>query len=455
MSYKTKYLLIGNSIAGLSAAAAIRAIDKESPCTIITKEGRLPYSKPMLAHLVAGELLEKGINFMPDSVYSSLNLEILENKKVTSLDSKAKTVTTEDGDEILFEKALIATGSKPRALDIPGLNSEGVCCFHTYADAQKILKKHGNAKHAVLIGAGLIGVRAQYALFARGIKCAIVEMADRIMPAIMDKTGSDILASAFSKQGTEVLLNRTVTEIITEKNRVMGVITSDGKTLPCDLVLLTAGVSPEIDFIVETDIKRNRGILVDNYLRTSVKDIYAAGDVVEFDDFITGEGSVNANWPNASIQGRLAGANMAGEQTPYKGSMGMNSIEVGKATCVTMGLVNPKKGGYKIESHSAPENNLYKKLVFRNGKLVGAILIGPIDQAGFLLKIINDKIDVSGIEKAILKEGREWFELLRNLNRKEMEGAMDWPDSVSSSQHYEKRFNEEKWQEREEGRRKW
>ena len=455
MSHTTKYLIIGNSIAGISAAEAIRAVDKDGKCTIVTKELKRPYSKPMLTHLVAQELSEGGLNFRPDSIYDDLNIEILANTMVTGIDSETKSAITDKGEKIFFDKALIATGSRPRTLDIEGIDAAGVCFFHTYEDAQKIINIFGNTNKAIVIGAGLIGVRAAYALKAKGLQTTLIEMTDRIMPAIMDKTGSDILSDALVKNGTEVFLSTTVKKVITTNNKVIGVEIFDGETLPCDLLIVTAGVLPDFSAIDGSQIKTQKGVCVDQFLQTNKADIYAAGDIIEFNDRVTGSLMVNANWPNASIQGALAGNNMAGKQMPYDGSVGMNSIECGTVPCITMGLVNPDENQYTVFGHSSMENHLYKKLVFDNGKLVGAILVGQIGQAGLLLKLINEKIDVLGIEGDILKEGKKWFALVRNLNKKEMEGDIDWPDSVSSDEHYEKKFNEEKWTEREEGRRKW
>jgi NAD(P)H-nitrite reductase large subunit len=340
-------------------------------------------------------------------------------------------------------------------LNIEGIDAKGVHTFQTFNDAKGILKDLGNETKAVIIGAGLIGMRAAYALSKNGVKSTLVEMADRIMPVIMDKPASDILVKAMEEEGTSVVLNATVEKVLTDKGRVTGVKISGGKEIACNMLLATAGVVPNVEFLKDSGIDIGRGIRVDQFLQTNKEDIFAAGDIVEFTDKVSGMQAVNANWPNAHIQGSVAGANMAGEKKPYDGSIGLNSIECGNVPSITMGLVNPEGDDYRVLTHGALENNLYKKLVFAKGRLVGAILIGPIRSAGLLLQLINEKVDVAGLEEQILKEGKGFFDLIRGLNRKEMEGNVAWPESLSSQEHYEKKFNDEKWAEREEGRRKW
>lgn len=455
MDLETKYLIVGNSIAGISAAEAIRAIDSLGDCTIVTAQSSSIYSRPMLTHLVAGELGEKEILFRRDDFYDRLNVRILDGQKVISIDPETMSAKTDAGLTVSFEKALITTGSRARKLNIDGMDAAGVFFFHTVEDARQILKKASSNQSAVIIGAGLIGIRAAYALEAKGLKVSVVEMLDRIMPTIMDKTGSDLLAEALREKGSKVVLNTTVEKVLTENGKVTGVLTANGDQIPCDLLLVTAGVVPNVELVDGSGIEVNQGIVVDQNLQTGKASIYAAGDVVELSDRVTGRMMINANWPNASIQGCVAGANMAGTQKAYDGSIGMNSIECGGVPCITMGLVNPSENEYLIRSHAAPENRLYKKLVFSKGQLVGAILIGPIHQAGMLLKLINEKINVAGIEDDIQSEGRGWFDLLRGMFKEEMEGNVDWPASISSQEFYEKKFNDEKWKEREDGRRKW
>ena len=455
MDLETKYLIVGNSIAGISAAEAIRAIDGEGDCTIVTSQSSSIYSRPMLTHLVAGELGENNILFRRDDFYDRLNLRVIDGQKVISIDPEKMSAKTDAGLTVTFAKALITTGSRARKLNVDGMDSEGVFFFHTVEDARQILEKSSSGQSAVIIGAGLIGIRAAYALEARGLEVTVVEMLDRIMPTIMDKTGSDILAQALREGNSKVVLNTAVEKVLTENGRVKGVLTSNGDQIPYDLLLVTAGVQPNVELVDGSGIEVNRGIVVDQNLQTGKPGIYAAGDVVEFSDRVTGRMTINANWPNASIQGCVAGANMAGAQKAYDGSIGMNSIECGGAPCITMGLVNPPGNEHLIRSHAAPENRLYKKLVFSKGQLVGAILIGQIHQAGMLLKLINEKIDVAGIEDDIHTEGKGWFDLLRGMFKEEAEGNVVWPESISSQEFYEKRFNDEKWKEREDGGRKW
>jgi NAD(P)H-nitrite reductase large subunit len=405
-------MIVGNSVAAISAIESIRSCDREGECTVLTAEGERIYSRPMLAHLIAGELSEKEILFRSGDFFEGADVRVMTGQKVASIDPEKMTATADTGLGVSFKKALIATGSRPKVLDIEGIGSRGVFFFQSLADTRQIMKALDGVESAVIIGAGLIGMRAAYALNARGIKVTLVEMMDRVMPKIMDTEGSDILADAMRDEGTEVVLGSTVESILEEGGAVKGARVKGGKEIPCQILFITA-------------------------------------------DKITGRYTVNANWPNAFIQGRFAGTNMTGNRHAYDGSIGMNSIECGGIPSVTMGLVNPQDESYLVRSHIARENRLYRKLVYHSGRVVGAILIGHIERAGLLLGLINDKIDVSGLEDDILHERKSFFDLVRDRSRDDNEGKIDWPGSLGSEERYEKKFDQGKWDERIRGERKW
>lgn len=452
MITETGYLIIGSSVAAVSAVTSIRSHDREGDLTVLTAEGEEVYSRPMLAHMVAGELSEDEILFRPPGFFRDLKGRVITGEKAVSLDTGNMIVTTDSGREIQAAKILIATGSRPREIPIEGIDAKGVCHFHSIEDARRIIGMLGRVDRAVIIGAGLIGMRAAYALESVGIEVTLVEMMDRIMPSIMDRKGSGILVEAMRDEGTNVILKGKIDTIHVERGRVIGVIADAGNEIPCQLVLVAAGVDPNVEPVRDSGIEINRGIVVDQHLETNRPGIYAAGDVVEFADMVTGRFAVNANWPNAFIQGRIAGVNMAGTPLAYDGSIGMNSIECGGVPTITMGMVDPRSGEYDSRSHAAPENRLYRKLVFRGGRLVGAILIGRIEGAGILLRLINERIDVTGIEDDVLYERKALFSLVREISREELEGSVDWPGSLGMEERYEKKFDRKKWDRRVRGK---
>jgi len=455
LDIETKYLIVGNSVAAISAIEGIRSCDRKGECTVLTAEGETIYSRPMLAHLVAGELSEGEILFRSGNFFKEADVRVMAGQKGVSIDPEKMTVKADTGLEVSFKKVLITTGSRPKGLDIEGISSEGVFFFQSLDDTRQIMKALGGVESAVVVGAGLIGMRAAYALKARGIKVTLVEMMDRVMPKIMDAEGSDILVDAMRDEGTEVVLDSTVENILEEGGVVKGARVKGGREIPCQLLLITAGVEPNMELTSGSGIEVNHGIIVDQFLETSKSGIFAAGDVVEFSDMITGRYTINANWPNAFIQGRFAGINMTGSRQAYDGSIGMNSIECGGVPSVTMGLVDPREGSFHVRSHIARENRLYRKLVYHGGRVAGAILIGQIERAGILLGLINDKVDVSGLEDDILHEKKAFFDLVRDRSRDDMEGKIDWPGSLGSEERYEKKFDQGKWDERVRGERKW
>lgn len=409
-----KYLIIGNSVAAVAAVEAIREKDGKGDITLISDEPQFVYSRPLISYLLAGNVKVEQMYYRGKNFYENNKVRAVLGKRVTSVDAANRKVVLEDGEEFLFEKLLIATGGKPIVPKTKGSDLNGVFTFTKWDDVEKIKKLllGTEVKRAVIVGGGLIGLKAAEGLTALGIKITIVELSDRIMSSTFDGTTSEMMKKILEKRGVEVVTKNTADEIIANGSKVGGVVLRDGTRINCEMVVFAIGVSPNIEMVKNSGIKVNRGIHVDEYMRTNFPDIYAAGDVVEAYDLVLRDNRPIAIWPNASIQGAVAGHNMAGGTKKYVGSFAMNSIEICDIPTISMGLTDPPAGkGYEVLQQLDEEKPTYRKIILKDNVVVGAIFVNDIDRAGIFTSLIKDKIDTSSFKDVLLKEefGLAWF----------------------------------------------
>jgi NAD(P)H-nitrite reductase large subunit len=284
---------------------------------------------------------------------------------------------------------------------------EGIFTFTTWDDARRIERyiDEYQVKSALVVGGGLIGLKTIEALLARGIHVTVVELADRVLSTMFDRTASKLAELILRREHVDLRTSNTVEEVIGRGGRVNHVVLRDGERVNCDMLVFAIGVRPNTGLIPEdSGIAIERGITVDLDMRTTADDVYAAGDCVEALDMLLDTNRVIAIWPNAYRQGHVAGSNMAGVQKSYGDGFAMNSIEVCGVPTISVGISDPKKGddGYDVMEAYDRETLIYKKLVLRNHRLVGAILIGDIDRAGIYTGLIRDRVDVQPFQKHLL-----------------------------------------------------
>lgn len=455
------YLIIGNGPAGVGAAEAIRKIDDHGEITIVGEEPHHVYSRPLIAHYVAGEVTEPETAFRPPDFYKRHGIVTRLGVRVTDLDITNRTVTLADGSRIAYDRLLIATGSVQTFPPIPGADLPGVFDFWTLDHAKAVvarvqaLKDKGEVT-AVVVGAGLIGLQAAYGLHGAGVKVTIIELLPYILSRILDKEGALLAQSLLERGGIKVRTGLSLARIEGDATRgVTGVVLSNGERIACSLVIKATGVRPRLSLVKDTPIKTGVGIVVDEHLQTSVPGVYAAGDVAETRDLAREDTCVNANWPNANTQGRLAGLNMAGEEVAYPGSIGMNSLPIFGVPVFSMGIVDPgSDNGYRIAVRRGWD--IYQKLVFHHNRPVGGIFIGEAPDVGFVNDLIQRRIEAGVVRDTLLEQRQGSYLFRRSLVHEKMQGLnLPWKESLSDTQPYEKRFDVEKWREREQDKRKW
>jgi NAD(P)H-nitrite reductase large subunit len=403
---RVKYLIIGNSAGGIGAAEAIREVDEKGSMAIVSDEPYPVYSRTLISeYLGDGYSLERML-YRPADFYEKNNIGKFFNKKVVQLKAKEHTVKLESGKSIKWEKLLLATGGTPIIPDVPGVDLEGVFTFNKLDDAKAVdefIKRYSKRIHAVVIGGGLIGASVSEALLKRDVRVTIVEMKDRVLNTILDEETSALEARALEEAGVVIITDHTAVRIESYfPGEVSGVSLDDGRSLPCEMVILAVGVRPRLEFIEKSGIKVNRGIVVDRHMTTSAPDVYACGDVAEAFDFVYGENRLTPIWPNAYIGGRTAGLNMAGQDEEYPGGTSMNAVKYYGVKLVSAGLVEPPDDSYEVirETH----DDIYRKIILKDGKLVGLVFAGDIEMSGIIYSLMKDSIDVSGFKETLVSD---------------------------------------------------
>ncbi|MDD3312019.1 FAD-dependent oxidoreductase [Pseudodesulfovibrio sp.] len=392
-----KYVIIGNGIASIGAIEGIRKVDTESPILVIGSEDAPAYGRPLISYLLAGKITPDRLSLRPLEFYEKSRVGLKLGTTVASIDTSAKSVTTDKGEVIGYENLLIATGGIPFTPPIPGADGPDVYNFTNLAHAQTLIAKAGEIKRAVVIGGGLIGLKAGESLFDRGVDVTILELSPRILSLAFDENAATLAGARLDEVGLNVRCGVSAKEIQRDKEGALkGVHLTDGDFLQCDVVVIAIGVVPNYTLAKDAGIAVDRGIQVDDHMRASADGVYAAGDVAQARDLLFGEDRVIPIWTNAYNQGFCAGKNMAGKDVPFTGSLSMNSISFYGLPTISVGTVNPPEGdkSYEIAASLDAKKKSYRKLVFHNDRLVGYVLVGDIEMAGMYTAFVKFQMAV-------------------------------------------------------------
>jgi flavorubredoxin/NADPH-dependent 2,4-dienoyl-CoA reductase/sulfur reductase-like enzyme/rubredoxin len=365
-----KFLLIGGGIAALSSAQAIRKRNRTGTITILTEEAVKPYYRPALSDFLSADIPDDRFYVYDDAWYEENQVQVKTSCKVISLDTKSKNVVLENGDSLGYDKLIIATGARSNIPPFKGVNQEGVFALRNLADARLLKEGIRAAKKAVVIGGGVLGLEAVEEMVSQGLKVAVVEFSPRIMPRQLDETASLRLHQLMRDKGVELFLGLGTEEILGD-GRVTGVRLNDGQVLEADLVLLSTGVKPNVELAVAAGLQVDRGIVVDAGMRSSVTDVYAAGDVAQFGDRLIGLWSVSLE------MGRIAGATAAGDWVEYVEPILSTMLAAFDREIFSVGEVNLPPAECRVIEVWDPVENFYKKSFVKDGVLVGVIIIAP------------------------------------------------------------------------------
>jgi len=388
-----KHLIIGAGAAGITAAKTIRSLRPEDEIVILTEDSHI-VSRVMLHKYINDERNIESLSFVEEDFLDKNQIGWLGGQKVTHVDPVSKKVTTNQT-TFSYDKLLIAPGAKSTIPPICILEAvKNLYGFRNLEDAKAIREAALLGEKAVVIGAGLVGMAVAEALLEMGREVAVVEMGSSILSLNLDEYASSAYQSKFEEAGCKFYLGQSVTGTEVDENGNIKVVNlGDGTELPCDFVVAATGAKPEVDFLKDSGIEHDRALKVNQHMTTNFPDVYGAGDVT----------GLSGIWPNAMRQGKVAGKNMAGELEVYEDSFAVkNTVHLYNLVTLTIGAPRPEEGD-RIEIRNDKKG--YRKLIIRDGRIVGIILQGDISNSGFWQYLVKHHIQVDNLNKSIWKVG--------------------------------------------------
>jgi NAD(P)H-nitrite reductase large subunit len=400
-----KHVIVGNGPAGVVAAETLRKLDPVAAIALIGDEPEPPYSRMALPYLMMGNIAESGTYLRKDPEhYRRLGIELVRDR-VDAVDTVGRRVRLQGGGSLGYDRLLVATGSRPIRPAIPGIDLPGVSACWTMADARSIMARAAAGSRLLQIGAGFIGCIIMEALVSRGLKLNVVEMGDRMVPRMMTPVAGRMIREWCEAKGVRVHLSTRVTAIRRADGTGSALVArlDSGKEIETDTVIVAAGLRPNTEFLEGSGIACATGVVVDATLQSSVKGVYAAGDVAEALNFSTGKHGINAIQPSAVEQARQAACNMSGHGVESRGNLTLNVLD-------TLGLVSSSFGqwwgapdGQSIELVDAADFR-YLCLQFSGDVLIGATCIGLTEHVGVLRGLIEGRVRLGPWKERLLRE---------------------------------------------------
>ncbi len=389
-----KYVLIGNSTAAIACIEGIRSIDSQGEIVVISSEKHVAYGRPLISYYLLGRIKKEDMNYRPADFYAKNGVDLMLGKTVTSIDPKEKYVNLDDGSKVSYDKLLVATGSRPFVPPMEGLDGvKNKFSFMTYDDMLALEAALSPNKQVLVIGAGLIGLKCVEGILERVKKVTVVDMANRILPSILDEDGAAIVQKTLEDKGVTFYLGDSAAKFENGKAYL-----KSGKELSFDLLVVAVGVRPNTELIKDIGGAVNRGIVVDEFMHTYIPDIYSAGDCAEGYDITSKQNKILAILPNAYFQGKTAGINMAGGNASLTNAIPMNAIGFFDTHVLTAGI-------YEGECYQFVTDKTYKKFFVKDGKLAGFIIINDFLRTGIYTSLIRNSTPLDGVDfKALLNK---------------------------------------------------
>jgi nitrite reductase (NADH) large subunit len=399
-----RYVIIGASAAGCKAAETLRRYEPTSPISVISEEAQPLYSRPLLTYLLSGEVSRENVWLKGQEYFKEWGLEPILGEPVTRVDPEVHTVHLLGGRVIPYDRLLIASGARPRLLGLKGEDLAGVYTLRTLADLRRLEAGLPHQGRVAVVGAGAVGLKAAEALSRRGLAVTLVEAEPHALPRMVDETAAELLHQALNSFSVELLVNVTPIDISGSGGRVQGLALADGAELSCEAVLFAVGVAPNVEFLAGTGLAGPFGIPVDHHCGTADPDIFSAGDCAYPYHLLTGQRSNYYIWPAAVAQGRVAGANLAGANLAYDGLLPMNSLSLRGFHLITGGLGPQDTKDCEIVRELDEKRGHYRRLAYRDGKLLGLTLVGAVADAGLYFQLMAQQAPVPDL----VQPGRMW-----------------------------------------------
>jgi phenylglyoxylate dehydrogenase epsilon subunit len=416
MMSKRKHIIIGAGPAALSAVEKIRSLNQEDEIKVVSRENALPYCPAILPYVIAGRTAEDNIWLRGDDFFRRMGVDFAGGKEVVKILPEKQQVVYGDGGADRYDSLLIAAGAEPISSAAGELGKDDVLRFHTLDDCRRLGSLLDSHREVTILGAGLVAVELAVALVERGKKVKIIGRG-RPLRVYFDERSGGYISDVLLANGAEITIGKSVSRINKRKQGVE-VHCAEGDVFKTDLLVSCMGVAPRLSFLNGSGIGTDQGILVDGKMRTNIEGIYAAGDIAEARSALDNRPGVSAILPNAIAQGKIAGANMAGKECDYEGWLSMNVLKMFGNSAFSIGMAIPKDGEGEILEEQDDGKKTAKRLVTRDGKLVGAMFVNVDIDPGVIRYLIEKKIDVGACTDALFAQPRETSRWLMLKNEK-------------------------------------
>lgn len=412
------YVIIGNGVAAVGCIEGIRSIDRESKITVVSAENHSVYCRPLISYYLEGKTDLNRMQYRNAHFYEKMDCQVLYGKKATGIDAVRKIVVLDDGSKLSYDSVCVAAGSSPFVPQFTGLDSvEKKFSFMTLDDTLALEAAVEISSRVLIVGAGLIGLKCAEGLRDRVASITICDLSDRVLSSILDTECASMMQKHLENNGITFMLEDSAASFDGNTAHM-----KSGKTIDFDVLILAVGVRANISLVKEIGGEVNRGIIVNTRMETTVPYVYAAGDCTEGEDISFGGRRVLAILPNAYIQGRCAGINMAGGSEVFEKAIPMNSIGFFGLHAMTAGsYYGTDQGGELYEERG---NGTLKRLFTRNGLLTGFILIGQIDRAGIYTSLIREQTPLDKLNFEILKKEPALIAFCKEKRRKMLGGVV-------------------------------
>ena len=408
-----KYVIIGNGTAAAGCIEGIRSADKSGSITVISYERHPVYSRPLISYYLEGKTDLKKMKYRGPSFYKDNGCRVIYGKKAVSTDCKKKTVTLDDGEKIKYDSLCVATGSSPFVPPFEGLeNVKNKFSFMTLDDARALEKKLTKDSRVLIVGGGLIGLKCAEGILHRVKSVTVTDLADRVLSSILDADTAAQVQKHLTGKGIDLLLGDSALKF--ERSRAY---MKSGKEIEFDILVLAVGVRANVSLVKDAGGEAGRGITVDTSMRTSLPDVYAAGDCTEGYDSSIGKNRVLAILPNAYMQGHAAGVNMAGGEEVFDNAIPMNSMGL-------LGLHMMTAGSYDGKVSEEKDERGIRRFFIKDNRLAGFILLGDTGRAGIYTSLIREKTPLDQIDFEFTKKTASNLIFSQDIRRKKFGGIV-------------------------------
>jgi nitrite reductase (NADH) large subunit len=406
LSPSSNIIIIGNGVAGITASRIIKEKNPNTKITIFTDENFNYYPRPRLYDVLSGEAKPNDIIMFSEKWYNQKGIKINLNKKIIKINPRKKEIILKNQSKIKYDKLLLANGGRSFIPPIENSTEKGIFTLRSMNDAIKIKKYSEKTKKAIIIGGGILGLEFAFSLKKIGQEVTVIEMASKLLPRQLDAEGAEFLKNYFTDQKIKIILEGKTTKFLGGK-KVTGCILNNGQKIEGDLVIICAGMKPNIELAQNAGFKTNRGVIIDKFLRTNINDVFAIGDVAEFQNQVYGI------IPAAMEQAKIVASNILKEKSKiYKGTIPTNTLKIVGLDLISIGMINPEKTNFQEIKESNEKLKYYKKLILDRGKIVGVILLGNKKGETILRKLMTQKKDVSNYKDSILQNDFDLKKLL-------------------------------------------